>query len=66
MYYAENSAWPADITALEGTYIEAGLTIPEATTLTGSYGLSDDAIPKAAPGGSWTGAYNAGKTVAAP
>ena len=66
MYYAENSAWPATITALEGTYIEAGLTIPEATGLTGSYGLSDGTPPKAAPGGAWTGAYNSGETVATP
>lgn len=64
MYYAEHSDWPADLTALEGTYIEAGLEIPEATGLAGGYGLSDAEPPKAAPGGAWEGSYNAGETVA--
>lgn len=65
MYYAENGDYPGTIEDLEGEYIEAGLTIPErvqsAVGDETEYGFNTSGdVTKAAPGGNWEGAYNAG------
>lgn len=59
MYYAEKSEYPTTFNDLSD-YIESDLTVPEKlqADLGDEYGLSDDDSPKAAPGGTWEGAYN--------
>jgi type IV pilus assembly protein PilA len=59
MYYAEKSEYPTTFAALSD-YIESDLKVPEKlqATLGAEYGLSDTNPPKAAPGGTWDGAYN--------
>ena len=60
MYYAEKSGYPTAFNDLSD-YIDTDLTIPEKlqkTLGTDEYSISDGDAPKAAPGGTWDGAYN--------